>query len=99
MSRAGHHILVLSAVYISGMYIWQADILSPKPLDPGERLFTQKCSRTYVSLLVSRSYNKLDRFASRYRDSLLEEMNALVTPYDQYTLIHASHPSLSALQD
>lgn len=58
-------------------------------------VYTQRCSRTQVGVpnedhLVARFNNKMEeRFASRYRESLLEAVNVLKAPWNRCSLIHA----------
>lgn len=51
--------------------------------------------------VIRKFKNKLDKFVSRYRDSLAEAMNSLLARWDQYSLMYASslYETLFSSQD
>lgn len=100
LAWAERHVPSLFAVFIPGIEKWQADFLSHQQLFLGEwslppNIFLAICQRwvtPHMNLLASRFNRKVDKFVSRAMDPLSSGTDALVVPWEQFSLIHAFPP-------
>lgn len=100
LTWAEKYVPCISAVFIPGIDNWRADYLSRQQVLPGEwtlhpDIFQSICQRwgtPDVDLFASRFNARVGNFLSRTRDPLAYGTDALVFPWDQFSLMYAFPP-------